>query len=266
MPSGPRKGFAPKTDKVMFHHGVFLNLSRPDATSGLPERFMGTGEEKTIMEFPEGYGYRYKASDKLGPQPHDPQPHLEGDEARHPVHDRLHPRHRARGGEHDRGAADLDGRPERQQLPGVRRPPRLGGQGREVHLPARRQGPLPRRPPQERLDRGPRRRPDQHRRPRPHRRPLHRPLAEPSGRQIRRAEVQHQAPGRRPASLLGEGPSGQGRHRAPVPLTRQVLRAGGPGLLGRQHEGHPRRLDGPGAQGRQALDPGDLRDEARVLV
>ena len=61
--SGPRKGFAPKTDKVMFHHGVFLNLSRPDATSGLPERFMGTGEEKTIMEFPEGYGYRYKASD-----------------------------------------------------------------------------------------------------------------------------------------------------------------------------------------------------------
>jgi hypothetical protein len=61
--SGPRKGFAPKTDKVMFHHGVFLNLSRPDATSGLPERFMGTGEEKTIMEFPEGYGYRYKKTD-----------------------------------------------------------------------------------------------------------------------------------------------------------------------------------------------------------
>ena len=47
----------------MFHHGVFLNTSRGDATSGLPERFMGTGEEKTIMEFPDGYGYRYKASD-----------------------------------------------------------------------------------------------------------------------------------------------------------------------------------------------------------
>ena len=40
-------------------------MSKQDATvPGLPERFMGTGEEKTIMEFPEGYGYRYKASDR----------------------------------------------------------------------------------------------------------------------------------------------------------------------------------------------------------
>ncbi len=62
--SGPRKGHAPRSDHVMFHHGVFLNLSRSDATSNFPERFMGTGEEKTIMQFPDGYGYRYKTTDK----------------------------------------------------------------------------------------------------------------------------------------------------------------------------------------------------------
>ncbi len=62
--NGPRKGKPPQTDKVMFHHGVWVNLSRANAsTPSLPELFAATGEEKTIIGFPQGYGYRYKASD-----------------------------------------------------------------------------------------------------------------------------------------------------------------------------------------------------------
>jgi hypothetical protein len=56
-------GSVPRTDHVMFHHGVWLNLSRRDATAGVPERFFATGEEKTITDFPEGFGYRYRAGD-----------------------------------------------------------------------------------------------------------------------------------------------------------------------------------------------------------
>ncbi|MCB0868532.1 MAG: hypothetical protein KDB48_07530 [Solirubrobacterales bacterium] len=56
-------GSVPLSSKVMFHHGVWLNLSRKDATTGSFERFYATGEEKTITSFPQGFGYQYKASD-----------------------------------------------------------------------------------------------------------------------------------------------------------------------------------------------------------
>jgi hypothetical protein len=56
-------GSIPLSSKVMFHHGVWLNMSREDATSGGPERFYATGEEKTNMDIPPGYGYRYKKAD-----------------------------------------------------------------------------------------------------------------------------------------------------------------------------------------------------------
>jgi hypothetical protein len=57
-------GKIPGVEVIHLHHGVWLNLSRQDATSpGLPERFFAAGEEKTIMQFPKGYGYEYKASD-----------------------------------------------------------------------------------------------------------------------------------------------------------------------------------------------------------
>ena len=56
-------GSIPLSSQVMFHHGVWLNISRRDATAGGPERFYATGEEKTITSFPKGYAYRYKASD-----------------------------------------------------------------------------------------------------------------------------------------------------------------------------------------------------------
>jgi hypothetical protein len=57
-------GTVPKSSSIMFHHGVWINTSRTDATSGLPyERFIGTGEEKTEVVFPPGFGYFNKASD-----------------------------------------------------------------------------------------------------------------------------------------------------------------------------------------------------------
>jgi hypothetical protein len=58
-------GTVPPSNVVMFHHGVWLNASRPDATSpGLPERFFAAGEEKTILTLPKGYGYPVRARDR----------------------------------------------------------------------------------------------------------------------------------------------------------------------------------------------------------
>lgn len=54
--------YTPPSDKVMFHHGVWLNLGANDLTSGGPERVYATGEEKTEMRLPEGFGYRYDKS------------------------------------------------------------------------------------------------------------------------------------------------------------------------------------------------------------
>jgi len=56
-------GKVPRVDVIHLHHGVWLNLDGKDATSGFPERFFASGEEKTRMQLPKGYGYRYKASD-----------------------------------------------------------------------------------------------------------------------------------------------------------------------------------------------------------
>jgi hypothetical protein len=58
-------GKVPRVDVLHLHHGVWLNLSRKDATvPNLPERFFAAGEEKTIMSFPKGYAYEYKAGDR----------------------------------------------------------------------------------------------------------------------------------------------------------------------------------------------------------
>ncbi|MBV8950815.1 MAG: hypothetical protein JOZ99_08070 [Actinobacteria bacterium] len=58
-------GTVPPVDVIHLHHGVWLNMSAKDATTGgaLPERFFAVGEEKTIMMLPQGYGYAYHASD-----------------------------------------------------------------------------------------------------------------------------------------------------------------------------------------------------------
>jgi len=54
----------PPVDVLHLHHAVWVNLSRRDATSGGPERFFAVGEEKTRLELPSGYGYKYRASDR----------------------------------------------------------------------------------------------------------------------------------------------------------------------------------------------------------
>jgi plastocyanin len=56
-------GTVPRVDVLHLHHGVWVNLSRPNTTNNLPELFFAAGEEKTIFQLPKGYGYRYEASD-----------------------------------------------------------------------------------------------------------------------------------------------------------------------------------------------------------
>jgi plastocyanin len=59
-------GRVPRVDVIHLHHGVWLNLSRQDATAPqIPERFFAAGEEKTHMRLPKGYGYPLRASDGL---------------------------------------------------------------------------------------------------------------------------------------------------------------------------------------------------------
>jgi hypothetical protein len=52
-------GSIPKSSRVMFHHGVWINQSAPSGS----QLFFATGEEKTNVELPDGYGLRYRASD-----------------------------------------------------------------------------------------------------------------------------------------------------------------------------------------------------------
>ena len=57
-------GTVPRVDVIHLHHGVWLNASAHDSTApALPERFFATGEEKTAMALPVGYGYAYHATD-----------------------------------------------------------------------------------------------------------------------------------------------------------------------------------------------------------
>ena len=58
-------GKVPGVDVIHLHHGVWLNLGASDSTwPGLPERFVAAGEEKTIVQFPKGYGYAHHAGDR----------------------------------------------------------------------------------------------------------------------------------------------------------------------------------------------------------
>jgi plastocyanin len=59
-------GRVPGVEVIHLHHGVWLNMSRRDATMpNLPERFFAAGEEKTHMRLPKGYGYPIGGSDDL---------------------------------------------------------------------------------------------------------------------------------------------------------------------------------------------------------
>jgi plastocyanin len=58
-------GKVPPVDVLHLHHGVWATANRFDATAPpFPERFIAAGEEKTALELPAGYGYRYDANDR----------------------------------------------------------------------------------------------------------------------------------------------------------------------------------------------------------
>jgi hypothetical protein len=67
LPNGRCCGAIPRTDLIHLHHGVWLS----NGTAGRGEGnslsgfypFMATGEEKTIYQFPSGYGYPIGAHD-----------------------------------------------------------------------------------------------------------------------------------------------------------------------------------------------------------
>jgi plastocyanin len=57
-------GKVPPVDVLHLHHGVWATATRRDPTFPLfPERFIAAGEEKTALELPAGYGYRYSPGD-----------------------------------------------------------------------------------------------------------------------------------------------------------------------------------------------------------
>ncbi len=126
-------GKVPRVDVIHLHHGVWLNMSRPDATAPLPERFFAAGEEKTIMSFPKGYGYRYEASDRwlLNHMIHNLTPVASKVKLQYTI-DFIPDGSKAAKGMTP-GAPDLDGRGEREPLSRVQRPQGLGQAG-PVHL------------------------------------------------------------------------------------------------------------------------------------
>ena len=118
-------GKAPPVTEVHLHHAVWLVALKPT---------FAAGEEKTNINAPDGYGWRYTTKQFLviNHMIHDLSASPE--EGLHHVHAVVHPRHGARGGV-DQGDLDaLDGRRGRQALPGVRRAARIGHR-RHVHLP-----------------------------------------------------------------------------------------------------------------------------------
>ena len=59
-------GSVPRVDVIHLHHGVWINASgQPNNEGGDQggEIFFASGEEKTIMQLPSGYGYPVRASD-----------------------------------------------------------------------------------------------------------------------------------------------------------------------------------------------------------
>ena len=62
-----KSGKVPPVDIIHLHHGVWINASRKDATSNgaIPfERPFAAGEEKTVFNFPKGYGYFFDKNDR----------------------------------------------------------------------------------------------------------------------------------------------------------------------------------------------------------
>ena len=195
-------------------------------------------------------------------QPHDPQPHAEGDAALHHLHGGPHPRH-GQGGQVDQaGPPDLDGRPERQPLPGLRRPQEHRQQG-QVHLPEP-AGWAPTRAGARRTS-GPSTATACWSPPPGH---VHtgglwtdmwvkRPGARYAGPRLQQARH-----GLQPAQVPQEGADRPRRQGPSLQVARQVLRAHRPRVVGRRDDRHARQLAGRPEEGRRARDLGHLRDRA----
>ena len=84
---------------------------------------------------PEGLRLPLRDRGPLAPQPHDPQPHAGGDRGLHGLRDRLRAGDLTCGEAHPTHAPGVDGRDERQPVPGLRR--REGRRAAEAATPSR---------------------------------------------------------------------------------------------------------------------------------
>ncbi len=226
-------GKVPPVDVLHLHHGVWAVANRRDATFPLfPERFIAAGEEKTTLELPDGFGYRYSTADRwyLNYMIHDLTAKPFKASLTYDVD--FVPASSPKASVDEGRAPDLARRAERQGLPGVRR---AQGQRheREVHLPRRRSQRAAR----------------QH---------VH-------GAHRRRAgeDVRPPAPRWSPRHLLRHArrPDEDDLH-----VEGEVLRARGGGVVGRVDDGHARRLAGRGEGGRHAEPHDHLRHDPRLVV
>ena len=168
-------GKVPPVDVLHLHHGVWAVSNRRDSTVPLyPERFIPAGEEKTALELPAPYGYRYSVADRwylnymihnLTPKPYQVSLTYDVD---------FVPASSAKASEMKDVHPDLARRAERQALSGVRR---AQGQRhrREVHVPRRR----PERTARQHVHGAERRRAGEDVRPPPPRRALRHVLGDP---------------------------------------------------------------------------------------
>ena len=120
-------GTVPRVDVIHLHHAVWLSNFRP---------LFAAGEEKTIFNAPDGYGWVYKPQDSwimnhmihnLTPSPTRRLHHLRG---------RLHPGRDAGRRGRPRPAHGVERRRGRQDLSRLRRPQGRGRPRPALHLPA----------------------------------------------------------------------------------------------------------------------------------
>ena len=115
-------GTVPPVDVIHLHHGVWLNLSRKDATEpGLPERCPGRRRGEDDLQRAGRLRLPRQEDRQLAHQLHAPQPLAQGREDVDHLHIDFIPATRPEAADIKPVTPDLDGRAERQHLPGLRR-------------------------------------------------------------------------------------------------------------------------------------------------
>ena len=129
-------GSVPRVDVIHLHHGVWLNMSRQDATARPAGAVLRCRRGEDDACSCRRATATAQGDRQLAPERHDPQPHAEADAG---VHDltRSTSSRRLGGRARDQARApDLDGRAERPRLSGVQRAEGHRREGR-VHLSRR---------------------------------------------------------------------------------------------------------------------------------